>query len=76
MPRPWPGVVVVPGSDVGGGSNRMDLSYAGRRGVAGHQGRKGNESPVNGGGSISRPRGKWEDAGSCELPPRLGKYSC
>ena len=54
----------------------MDLSYAGRRGVAGHQGRKGNESPVNGGGSISRPRGKWEDAGSWELPPRLGKYSC
>ena len=65
VPRPWHGVVIVPGNDVGGGPNRMDLSYAGRRLMEGHQGRKGNESAVNGGGSTSRPYGKTPGAGNC-----------
>ena len=58
-PGPWEGVVVVPGSDAGGGLNRMDLSYAGRRVTsgrgefAGRHGRKGNGNAVNGGESLN-----------------------
>ena len=58
-PGPWEGVVVVPGSDVGGGLNRMDLSYAWRKVTsgggefAGRHSRKGNGNVVSGGGSLN-----------------------